>query len=59
MNTLELRKALKNAKKRNSDAYDIIGAFSGLGKKKIKDIANGKIEPTDFELTLLSSMSTM
>ncbi|MBA7702802.1 hypothetical protein ES703_111576 [subsurface metagenome] len=49
---------LKDAKKRNPDAYKIIGVVSGFGEKKIKEIAEGK-EPSSTEKIILEGLSTM
>jgi len=56
-NTDELRKKLKAAKKRNSDAYQIIGAVSGLGKRRVRDIAEGKADPTFIESAQLEALA--
>lgn len=49
---------LRDAKKRNPDAYKIIGVVSGFGEKKIKEIAEGK-EPSSTEKIILEGLSTM
>lgn len=53
----ELIASLKTAKKRNPDAWNIIGAVSGLGEKAVKDIATGKREPTMMELSMLGTLA--
>ena len=49
---------LKAAKKRNPDAYKIIGVVSGFGEKKIKEIAEGT-EMTSTERVILEGLSEM
>lgn len=44
--------ALREAHIRKSDAYHIIGAVSGLGEKRVREIASGA-EPTYFENSVL------
>lgn len=57
MSTDELRSALKAAHDRNPDAYQLIGAATGLGKTKVALIAEGKVEPTFIERTQLEVMA--
>lgn len=52
-----LRDGLAAAKARNPDAYTIIGAVSGFGEKKVRDIANGKYEPDTCELSTLCALA--
>jgi len=47
---------LKAAKKRNPDAYKIIGVVSGYGEKRIKEIAEGE-EASIPEKTILEGLS--
>lgn len=47
---------LKDAKKRNLDAYKIIGTVSGFGEKRIKEIAEGS-EASITELIVLEGLS--
>lgn len=50
----ELKRSLKAARGRNPDAYLIIGAVSGLGDKRVTQIAEGDGKPiTTMELTTL------
>lgn len=51
-----LSEKLKAAKKRNPDAYAIIGVISGYGEKRIKEIAEGK-EASVSEKIILEGMS--
>lgn len=44
--------ALREAHIRKSDAYHIIGAVSGLGEKRVREIAGGA-EPTFYENSVL------
>jgi len=48
--------SLQLAKARNSDAYKIIGAVSGFGEKRVKEIAEGA-EPTTVELYTLRALA--
>ena len=43
---------LKAAKKRNPDAYKIIGVVSGYGEKRIKEIAEGEEASISEKITL-------
>ena len=43
---------LKAAKKRNPDAYKIIGVVSGYGEKRIKEIAEGKVASISEKIIL-------
>lgn len=52
----ELRRRLRAAKRRKSDAYSIIGAVSGLGEKRVCKIA-ANAEPTLIEKMTLESLS--
>ena len=52
----EISKMLQAAKKRKPDAYKIIGAVSGLGEKRIKEIAGGS-KPSVIELSILNALS--
>jgi hypothetical protein len=56
-NTTSLQNALRSAYLRNPDAYQIIGAVSGLGKKRVKDIADGKVKPSFMEQTTLETLA--
>lgn len=47
---------LKAAQKRKPDAFSIIGAVSGFGKKRIKEIAEGS-EMSITERMVLEGMS--
>lgn len=49
---------LKSAKKRNPDAYKIIGVVSGFGEKKIKEIAEGT-EMSITEKIILDGLAEM
>ena len=49
---------LKAAKKRNPDAYKIIGVVSGFGEKKIREIAEGT-EMSPAERVILEGLSEM
>lgn len=53
---IEISEKLKAAKKRKPDAYNIIGAVSGFGEKRIKEIAEGK-EASVAELIILEGLS--
>ena len=48
----EISEILKAAKKRKPDAYSIIGAVSGLGEKRVKEIAEGSEASVIEEKTL-------
>lgn len=51
----KLRLALLSAFARNKDAFLIIGAVSGIGEKRVREIANGRgASPTDTETRILS-----
>jgi hypothetical protein len=52
----ELALSLQEARRRNPDAYSIIGAVSGYGERRIKEIARGA-EPTIQEKTILESLA--
>ena len=54
MEISELVLSLKNAKRRNPLAYQIIGAVSGIGEKRISNIATGKVQPSTSEAMLLT-----
>jgi hypothetical protein len=56
-NTTDLQNALRSAKLRNPDAYQIIGSVSGLGKKRVKDIAEGKVKPSFIESATLEALA--
>ena len=43
---------LRDAKKRNPDAYKIIGVVSGYGEKRIKEIAEGEETSISEKITL-------
>ena len=47
---------LKEAQKRKPDAFSIIGAVSGFGKKRIKEIAEGA-EMSITEKVILEGLS--
>ena len=47
---------LKEVRKRKPDAFSIIGAVSGLGEKRIKEIAEGK-ETSRTEEIILEGLS--
>jgi len=49
---------LKVAQKRKPDAFSIIGAVSGFGEKRIREIANG-LEMTAVERITLEGLATM
>lgn len=49
---------LRAAKKRNPDAYKIIGVVSGFGEKKIKEIAEGT-EMSATERVVLEGLEEM
>lgn len=53
---MKLSEKLKEAKKRKPDAYIIIGTVSGLGKKRVEEIANGS-QPTVIEESILNTLS--
>jgi hypothetical protein len=53
---VELRRRLRAAKLRKADAYSIIGAVSGLGEKRVKEIATNAT-PTFAEKSVLLSLS--
>ncbi len=55
--TKSLCDSLAAAKERNPDAFKIIGAVSGLGEKKVRDIANGKYQPEVCELSTLCALA--
>jgi hypothetical protein len=57
MSTDDLRAALKAALERNPDAYQVIGAATGLGKMKVELIADGKLKPTFIEKAQLEVMA--
>lgn len=44
---------LIQAQSRNPDAYHVIGAISGMGEKRVREIAEEKVEPSIAELYLL------
>ena len=48
--------SLQLATKRNPDAYKIIGAVSGFGEKRVKEIAEGA-EPTIAEKITLETLA--
>ncbi len=52
-----LIRALIVAKVRNPDAWEILGAISGLGEKVVSEIAYGKREPSMIELSLLGNLA--
>ena len=52
----EISKKLKAVKKRKPDAFSIIGAVSGLGEKRVREIAEGS-EPSLTELKTLELLS--
>ncbi len=52
----EMSEKLKSAKDRNPDAYGIIGAVSGFGEQRIKEIAEGS-ETSKAEEIILEGLS--
>jgi hypothetical protein len=54
--SVELKRRLQAAHRRKADAYAIIGAVSGLGEKRVKEIA-GNAEPTFTEKNILLGLS--
>ena len=52
----ELALSLQEARRRKPDAYSIIGAVSGLGEKRVKEIAYGA-EPDIYEKTTLEGLA--
>jgi hypothetical protein len=58
MNDLEgLREKLRAALARNPDAYQMIGAATGLGKTKVTLVAEGKLAPTMLEFAKLEVLA--
>ena len=53
---VELRRRLQAEKLRQPDAYSIIGAVSGFGEKRVREIAENA-EPTFAEKTTLLNLS--
>lgn len=48
-----IRMQLRNAHKRNPDAYTLIGAVSGLGESRIRDIAENESDMSRMEFSML------
>ena len=56
-NADELRRRLRGAYLRAPYAYVSIGGVSGLGEEKVRDIAEGNVEPDIQELYTLWTLS--